>query len=130
MASKRIYYIVAGTSVAIVGTLAAFLAWEFTTSTLQAKYLSEYAAKMQYQVKPGPSSSIRFPKQGPTDIRLGYTSLPELTRRLDEQGFEIQSQARISPAMQQMADENLNLPYHEKGSGRSHIDGCHRDADV
>lgn len=114
MASKRIYYIVAGTGVAIVGTLAAFLVWEFTTSTLQAKYLSEYAAKMQYQVKAGPSSSIRFPKQGPTDIRLGYTSLPELTRRLNEQGFEIQQQARISPAMQQMADENLNLPYHEK----------------
>ena len=114
MASKRVYYFVAGTGVVIVSALAGFLAWEFTTSTLQAKYLAEYAAKMHYQVDNGASNAIRFPHQGPSDLRLGYASLPGITKRLAEQGFEIQRQARISPGMQQMADEGLNLPYHEK----------------
>ena len=77
MASKRVYYFVAGTGLVIVGVLAGFLAWEFTTSTLQAKYLSEYAAKMRYQVEAGPSRAIRFPQQGPSDLRSGYTSLPQ-----------------------------------------------------
>ncbi|MDR3393333.1 MAG: transglycosylase domain-containing protein [Sulfuriferula sp.] len=114
MASKRVYYFVAGTGIAIVGALAGLLVWEFTTSTLQAKYLSEYAAKMHYRVADGPSHAIRFPHQGPTDIRRGYVGLPEISKRLLEQGFEIQRQARISPAMQQMADQDLNLPYREK----------------
>ncbi|BBP01291.1 transglycosylase domain-containing protein [Sulfuriferula nivalis] len=114
MSSKRIYYWLAGTSIVVVGALAGFLAWEFTTSTLQAKYLTEYAAKMHYQLEPKASRSIYFPKVGPADIRKGYVQLPEISKLLLDQGFEISQQARISPAMQQMAKQGLNLPYHEK----------------
>lgn len=114
MSSKRIYYWLAGTSVVVVGALAGFLVWEFTTSTLQAQYLTEYAAKMQYKLEPKASRALRFPKAGPADIRMGYVQLPEMSKLLFDQGFEISQQARISPAMQQMADQGLNLPYHEK----------------
>lgn len=114
MASTRSKLILAGSSLLIVGTLAGFVAWEAGTSTLQAKYLTEYAAKMRYEVKPGPSPSIRFPEDGPYDIRFGYTRLPAFTQRLEKQGFEIASQARLSPAMVEMADAGLFLPYHEK----------------
>lgn len=114
MASKRTYYFLAATGIVVVGALAGFLVWEFTTSTLQAQYLTEYAAKMRYKVEPGASRAIRFPHTGPADIRMGYTQMPEMSKRLLEQGFEIEQQARISVAMQQMADQDLNLPYHEK----------------
>ena len=114
MASTRSKLILVGSSLLIVGALAGFVAWEAGTSTLQAKYLTEYAAKMRYEVKPGPSPSIRFPEDGPYDIRFGYTRLPAFTQRLEKQGFEIASQARLSPAMVEMADAGLFLPYHEK----------------
>jgi membrane peptidoglycan carboxypeptidase len=114
MSSKRIYYWLAGTGVVVVGALAGFLVWEFTTSTLQAKYLTEYASKMHYQLEPKASRAIHFPKAGPADIRMGYAQLPEVSKLLLDQGFEISQQARISPAMQQMAAQGLNLPYHEK----------------
>ena len=114
MASKRTKFILAGSSLLIVGALAGFVAWEASTSTLQAKFLTEYAAKMRFEVKPGPSPSVRFPDDGPYDIRFGYTRIPAFTERLEKQGFEIASQARISPAMVEMADTGLFLPYHEK----------------
>lgn len=114
MSSKRVHYIVAGSGIVIISVLAALLVWEFTTSTLQAKYLTEYAARMRFKVEDGASRAIRFPHQGPADQRAGYSSLPDFSKRLAAQGFEIQKQVRISSAMQQMADEGLNLPYHEK----------------
>ncbi|MES2364359.1 MAG: transglycosylase domain-containing protein [Pseudomonadota bacterium] len=114
MASLRSKLIISGSSLLIVGILAGFLAWEFTTSTLQAKYLSEYAARMHFKLEPGPSPSIRFPHDGPYDVRFGYTQLPDFSKRLTDAGFTISAQARISPAMAQMADKGLFLPYHEK----------------
>lgn len=114
MSTKRIYYWLAGTSLVVVGSLAGFLVWEFTTSTMQAKYLSEYAAEMHYQLEPQASHSVRFPKTGPADIRMGYVALPAMSKLLLAEGFEISQQARISLAMRKMAAQGLNLPYHEK----------------
>ena len=114
MPSKRTKFILAGSSLLIVGALAGFVMWEASSSTLQAKFLTGYAAKMRFEVKPGASPSVRFPDDGPYDIRFGYTRIPAFTKRLEQQGFEIASQARISPAMAEMADTDLFLPYHEK----------------
>lgn len=117
MAPTRSKFIIVGSGLLSVGVLAGFLVWEFTTSTLQANYLSEYAARMYYQLQPGASSSIRFPGTGPYDLRLGYTQLPDFSKRLTDTGFDIAKQARISPAMAQMADNSLFLPYPEKDQG-------------
>ncbi|MHB1677490.1 MAG: transglycosylase domain-containing protein [Sulfuriferula sp.] len=111
---KRIYFFVAGSGIVTIIVWAGFFAWEVSTSTLQAKYLTEYAAKMHYRVEDGASRAIRFPTHGPADFRSGYIALPQMTERLIGQSFVIQRQARISAAMQHMADLGLNLPYHEK----------------
>ncbi|MEQ1668922.1 MAG: transglycosylase domain-containing protein, partial [Sulfuriferula sp.] len=37
-----------------------------------------------------------------------------MSKRLLDQGFEIEQQVRISSSMQQMAAQDLNLPFHEK----------------
>ncbi|MEQ1668273.1 MAG: hypothetical protein ABL868_07455, partial [Sulfuriferula sp.] len=60
MASKRTYYFLAAMGIVVVGILAGFMVWEFTTSTLQAQYLTAYAAKMRYKVEPGASRAIYF----------------------------------------------------------------------
>ncbi len=113
MTMKRFYYFAAGGGIVTIIALAGFIAWEFNSSTLQAKYLSRLASKMRYYVAYGPSPAIRFPDHGPADFRAGYTALPTLTQRLLGQGYEIQRQARINSHMEKMADFGFDLPYHE-----------------
>src|SRR3954449_9382943 len=55
---------------------------EFQASRLQARYFSGLARDMKFVVEPGASGSIRFPKDGPYDERLGYSALPEFIKRL------------------------------------------------
>ena len=97
----------------IVG-LVGLLAWELLSSALEAKYLAKTAQKMTWQVRPGPSSRIRYPDQGPYDVRLGYTKLPEYLARLDQAGWQIDRQAKISIQMERVHDLGMFLPYHEK----------------
>ncbi|CAB3750266.1 biosynthetic peptidoglycan transglycosylase [Paraburkholderia solisilvae] len=87
---------------------------EMDTSRLQARYLSELTSEVGFTVATGPSDRIRFPKDGPYDIRLGYTLLPSIERRLRERGFTVASQARDSDRMLSLADDDLFIPYEEK----------------
>ncbi|MFY9944125.1 MAG: transglycosylase domain-containing protein, partial [Desulfobacterales bacterium] len=84
------------------------------SSALEAKYLAQTAQKMTWQVLPGPSHEIRYPGQGPYDLRLGYSKLPGYLERLQNTGWRIDEQARISSRMARAADLGLFLPYHEK----------------
>ncbi|WP_296751332.1 transglycosylase domain-containing protein [Thiobacillus sp.] len=94
--------------------LIGLIAWELLSSALEAKYLAKTAQKMTWQIRPGPSSRIRYPGQGPYDVRLGYSKLPDYLARLDQAGWQIDQQARISIQMERADDLGLFLPYHEK----------------
>jgi membrane peptidoglycan carboxypeptidase len=87
---------------------------EMDTSRLQARYLSELTSEVGFTVATGPSDNIRFPKDGPYDIRLGYSLLPSIERRLRERGFAVASQARDSDRMLSLADDGLFIPFEEK----------------
>ena len=93
---------------------AAALWHELSRSTLQARYFSELGRQMTYRVEPGPSPLIRFPGEGPFDVRLGYAAVPARAERLGTQGYSIAAQARIAPRMAEVADRGLFLPYREK----------------
>ncbi len=86
--------------------LAALVGWlvinEFHSSRMQAQYFSGIASKLDFRMARGASNSIRFPKSGPYDKRLGYSQIPEFTRLLDAHGFFITEQARMSPTLFQM----------------------------
>jgi membrane peptidoglycan carboxypeptidase len=75
---------------------------ELRTSRLQAFYFSNLASRLKFNLGNGASSSIRFPKYGPYDERLGYSRIPEFTEQLIAHGFSLTEQARMSPAMLQM----------------------------
>jgi len=98
----------------LLAGLVGLLVWELLSSALEAKYLTKTAQKMTWQIRPGPSDRIRYPGQGPYDVRLGYSKLPDYLVRLDQAGWRIDRQARISSQMAQAADLGLFLPYHEK----------------
>ncbi|MFP5404414.1 MAG: transglycosylase domain-containing protein [Gammaproteobacteria bacterium] len=102
-----------GVLLLLVG-LVGLVAYELVSSALEARYLAKTAQKMTWQLRPGPSDRIRFPGQGPYDVRLGYSKLPDYLARLEKAGWKIDEQARVSLQMARVADLGLFLPYHEK----------------
>ncbi|MHB1144967.1 MAG: transglycosylase domain-containing protein [Thiobacillus sp.] len=94
--------------------LVGLVAWELLSSALEARYLAKTAQKMTWQIRPGPSDRIRYPGQGPYDVRLGYSKLPDYLARLDKAGWQIDRQAKISVQMARADDLGLFLPYREK----------------
>jgi len=88
-------------------------AYEVRTSALQSWLFSRWAARLTYRVGPGPSPRIAFPEAGPFDQRLGYTRIPEFTRRLEHRGYRITAQARFSDAADRLANWGILPPYRE-----------------
>src|SRR5471032_1329291 len=65
---------------------------EMRTSKLQAREVSKYAASLSYDLQPGPSDAIRYPGDGPFDLRLGYSSMGEFLPRLLKRDYVIAAQ--------------------------------------
>ncbi|WP_461516830.1 transglycosylase domain-containing protein [Porticoccus sp.] len=90
-------------------------AWfEAETSTLQSRLLSDYAGRLTYQLQPGLTNAVRYPRQGPFDERLGYVRLPMLLPRLQVYGMQMERRAVFSPELLRYADAGFNPPYREK----------------
>jgi membrane peptidoglycan carboxypeptidase len=90
-------------------------AWRETqTSAMQAKLVARITKNISYKVEKGPSNAIRFPSDSPYDERLGYANMPDYLAKLKERDFAIESQARISPKMIELADMGLFATYREK----------------
>lgn len=107
----------------ITGVCLAAGYYEVQTSTLQARFISSYAAKLTYRVDSGPSDSLIFPKSGPYDNRLGYVHLPTILERLQQRGMVVSRQARFSPELRNHARLGLYIPYDEKSqAGLSIVD--------
>jgi len=87
--------------------------YELRTSTLEAWLLSHYAARLAYEMLPGPSPSIVFPHSGPTDERRGYSRIPLFQSRLQAQGYQVAEQARVSPELAQLMNWGVSPPYRE-----------------
>ncbi|MGJ7914936.1 transglycosylase domain-containing protein [Massilia sp. LXY-6] len=92
----------------------AFAVYESRTSALQARFFAGMAKKIGYRVEKGPSDAIRFPAASPYDERLGYSNLPNYLAKLKTRDYVIESQARMSPKMLELADMGLFATYHEK----------------
>lgn len=76
---------------------------EMHSSHYQAQFFSKIGKGLNFKLEKGASPSIRFPKSGPYDERLGYSKIPDYTKLLTAHDFVVTEQARMSPAL-------LNLP--------------------
>lgn len=94
---------------------------ETRTFRFEALYFTRLGRGATFHLAPGPSPSIRFAHSGPYDLRLGYAQLPDMLKRLDQEGYEITAQARLSPSMAALAARGWNLPYQEKNQAGLHI---------
>jgi len=57
---------------------------------------------MTFHVAAGSSPQIRFPSNGPYDVRLGYAQLPVFIRRLSSRDFTVRRQVRLSPRLERL----------------------------
>ena len=101
----------------ILLSIIGLVAWELLSSTFEARYLAKTVQKMTWRMEPGASNRIRFPAQGPYDVRLGYSKLPDYTQRLTKYGWGIKEQAKVSIQMARVGELGLSLPYREKDQG-------------
>ena len=93
--------------------MVALMIYEIRSSALQSRLLSHFARQMTYRIEPGVSPSIVFPKQGPFNLRYGYSQLPDFQQRLETQGFTVNQQARFSPQLERITRWGITPPYPE-----------------
>lgn len=100
---------------AVIGGLV-FLAIfsEVRSADLEARGFSFLARGLLFNLEPGPNPRPYFPDKGPYDVRLGHARLPTFFGRLRASGYLIDSQTRLSPALQHMAGSGLFPVYREK----------------
>jgi len=103
-----------GYALLFTAVLIASTVYELKTSRFQAYFLNNIAKDMKFWVEPDKSSSIRFPKEGPYDKRLGYVSLPAFIDRLTAKGYKIEAQARISNNLAKITDRGIFTTFREK----------------
>ncbi|NMM10629.1 MAG: penicillin-binding protein [Polaromonas sp.] len=101
---------------------------EFRSSRWQARYLSRLGRELTFQPEVGPSPSIRFPKSGPYDERLGYSKIPAFTQFLSAHDYLITDQARLSPRLAELAEKGLSPAYQEKTQAGLDLLDCNRQS--
>lgn len=69
---------------------------EVRTSALQSWVLARYAGRLSFEVGPGPSPVIEFPRTGPFNEARGYTRLRDFQARLSARGYKVAAQSRFS----------------------------------
>lgn len=87
---------------------------EIRTSSLEAAFFSKEAARLTWTLGRGPSASVRFPRGGPYDARLGYSGLPNYLSQLAAHHFAVTRQARQSAEMRQQESAQGYAIYREK----------------
>src|SRR5260370_4203873 len=103
----------------IVGlTVLALIGWgvhyAMKTSYLEAWIFTRLDRGMSFAPQPGPADSIRFPRHGPYDERLGYVALPQFVSALTQRHFTVQRQARWSKGLDRFVDLGAFPIYAEK----------------
>jgi membrane peptidoglycan carboxypeptidase len=114
----------AGVVVAAVLGVIQVLGDEFQSSRWQAHYLARLAQQLTFKLGPGMSPSIRFPKGGPFDERLGYSQVPAFVKRLTANGYAVTEQARMSERMLELVDDGLFPPFREKSQAGLVFEDC------
>ncbi len=98
----------------IVGVVAWGVSIELQASPLQSRFFSKLARDFNYTIMPGPNPDARFPEAGPYDVRLGYSRLPGFIHSLEQQGFVVTQQARLSPELTRFVDNGGFAVFREK----------------
>ncbi len=90
--------------------------YEMKTSTVQAELFSRYAANMHYEMGDGRNDALLYPGDGPYDLRTGYARLPDMLDKLEDEGYSVVRQPRLSQSLQEFIQMGGYAIYDEKTS--------------
>ncbi|MES2356097.1 MAG: transglycosylase domain-containing protein [Pseudomonadota bacterium] len=121
---KRIKLLLLGILLGLICVASYLIYDEMQSSKLQARYLTKLGTELKFKVEPGASQAIHFPQSGPSDERLGYSQIPEFTKRLLAHDFVITDQVRMSERMFDLTGRGLFAPYQEKGQTGFNLFDC------
>jgi membrane peptidoglycan carboxypeptidase len=88
--------------------------YEMHTSRLESWLFTRVNHSMAVSPQSGANDSIRFPKSGPYDERLGYSGLPQFVAALTSHNFAVERQARWSKGLDRFVDLGGFPIYSEK----------------
>ena len=109
------------------GALVLGVRWEMKHSTLQARYMAQWAHRLGFELQAGSSPDNRYPQAGPYDERLGYTRVPAFVERLTARHQSVVAQARQNPALIDYMRRGFFPPFQEKSTAGLQIFGCRAD---
>lgn len=95
---------------------------EARTSTLQAALGTALARRATWSLASGCADSIRFPGEGPYDVRHGYAHIAAFRARLESRGLRCDAQTRFSRALRFAAALGLPPPWREPPSAALRIE--------
>lgn len=87
---------------------------EARASGVQARYFTRQASQLTNEIVDGPSDRIRFPGNGPYDLRFGYARLPATLQTASGRGFRIAAQVRVSEQFAELVDRGVSPIFREK----------------
>lgn len=90
------------------------LRYEGDSSRLQSLVFSRLVSEMTYEVRPGPASMRAYAPGGPSDVRRGYSLLPDFEARLTESGMRVSEQAVASDELHRFTRWGITPPYGER----------------
>jgi len=93
--------------------LIACCVYEIRTASLQARVFARLNSWLVYDVAPGPSARMAFPRGGPFDARRGYNRIPDFEKRLLAAGYHVVEQARPSRGLARLIALGVSPPERE-----------------
>ena len=90
------------------------IVYELKTNEIEATFFSWYSQDMNWEVDKGKNNRILFPLDGPYDITMGYSRLPDFQKQLENTGYVISRQARQSQKIQSLLRKGIAIPYDKK----------------
>lgn len=101
-------------AMSVVAVVAAAAYFEARDSRLQARYFSELARGIGWEMQPGANADLWLPQSGPYDVRLGYSGMKDMLPRLLSAGYDISTQARQSDGFGSITRRGYYPVYAEK----------------
>lgn len=86
---------------------------EIRTSVLQSWIFTRTNNRISFELAPGRSSSVEFPRPAPFDNRRGYSKLSDYQSRLEKLGYQVKEQARQSETLATLISRGIAPPYPE-----------------
>ncbi|MCB1853525.1 MAG: transglycosylase domain-containing protein [Halieaceae bacterium] len=92
----------------------ALLVLELRSNANQGRLLAEFASSITFRMASGPDPGELPPDRGPYDVRLGYAQGPAIQLGMEDAGYSVAQQGRLSRRHEELVKRGIFYIYQEK----------------